>query len=60
VDSAGIRMAVFRDPGQAEQWLLNHTGAHKSRTKESRAATAPAAASTQTAAGYRNPAPPAS
>jgi hypothetical protein len=28
VDTAGIRMAVFKDPGQAEFWLKNHTGAH--------------------------------
>jgi hypothetical protein len=31
VDTAGIRMAVFKDPGQAEQWLMTHTGAHRAR-----------------------------
>jgi hypothetical protein len=29
VDTAGIRMAVFKDPGEAEYWLHNHTGAYK-------------------------------
>lgn len=29
VDTAGLRMAVFRDSGEAEFWLLNHTGAHQ-------------------------------
>ena len=29
VDTAGIRMAVFRDPAEAEFWLQNHTGAHQ-------------------------------
>jgi hypothetical protein len=29
VDTAGIRMAVFKDPAEAEFWLLNHTGAHR-------------------------------
>jgi hypothetical protein len=29
VDTAGIRMAVFKDVGQAEFWLQNHTGAYK-------------------------------
>ena len=29
VDTAGLRMAVFRDLGEAEFWLHNHTGAHK-------------------------------
>jgi hypothetical protein len=32
VDTAGIRMAVFKDAGMAEHWLHNHTGAHKIRT----------------------------
>src|SRR3954462_5711995 len=26
VDTAGIRMAVFKDPGEAELWLNHHTG----------------------------------
>jgi hypothetical protein len=60
VDTAGIRMAVFKDPAQAEHWLHTHTGAHKVRAKESRAANAPGAASGQTAAGYTRPTPPAS
>lgn len=29
VDTAGLRMAVFRDPAEAEYWLNHHTGAHK-------------------------------
>ena len=29
VDTAGLRMAVFKDAGEAEYWLNNHTGAHK-------------------------------
>jgi hypothetical protein len=29
VDTAGIRMAVFKDPGQAEVWLKTHTGAFR-------------------------------
>jgi hypothetical protein len=29
VDTAGLRMAVFREPTEAEFWLNNHTGAHK-------------------------------
>ena len=29
VDTAGLRMAVFRQPDEAEFWLMNHTGAHK-------------------------------
>src|SRR5687768_7726681 len=29
VDTAGLRMAVFRDPEQAEFWLRTHTGAHR-------------------------------
>jgi hypothetical protein len=29
VDTAGLRMAVFRDMAEAEFWLHNHTGAHK-------------------------------
>ena len=28
VDTAGLRMAVFKDAGQAETWLHTHTGAH--------------------------------
>jgi hypothetical protein len=28
VDTAGLRMAVFRDPEEAEFWLKTHTGAH--------------------------------
>jgi hypothetical protein len=31
VDTAGLRMAVFKDAGEAEYWLNNHTGAHKAR-----------------------------
>lgn len=34
VDTAGIRMAVFKDAGMAEHWLHTHTGAHKVRTRE--------------------------
>lgn len=29
VDTAGIRMAVFKDMAEAEYWLNNHTGAHR-------------------------------
>ncbi len=29
VDTAGLRMAVFRDAAEAEHWLNNHTGAHR-------------------------------
>lgn len=29
VDTAGLRMAVFRDPTEAEFWLRTHTGAFK-------------------------------
>jgi hypothetical protein len=29
VDTAGLRMAVFREPAEAEYWLSNHTGAHR-------------------------------
>ena len=29
VDTAGIRMAVFKNADEAEYWLHNHTGAHK-------------------------------
>lgn len=28
VDTAGLRMAVFRDPEEAEFWLRTHTDAH--------------------------------
>jgi hypothetical protein len=31
VDTAGIRMAVFKDPVEAEFWLHNHTGSHRAR-----------------------------
>ena len=34
VDTAGLRMAVFRDAGEAEYWLSHHTGAHRFSTKE--------------------------
>lgn len=34
VDTAGIRMAVFRDPAEAEFWLLNHTGSHRAGARE--------------------------
>lgn len=60
VDTAGIRMAVFKDAGQAEHWLHTHTGAHKAKTKESPAASARATSSSQKAAGYTRPTPPAS
>ena len=60
VDIAGIRMAVFKDPAQAEHWLHTHTGAHKIRTRESPAASGRASASGQKAAGYTRPTPPAS
>jgi hypothetical protein len=59
VDSAGIRIAVFKDPAQAEHWLLNRTGAQRAATA-SRAATAPDASSTRKAVGYKNQVPPAS
>lgn len=29
VDTAGIRMGVFKVPEQAEHWLRTHTGAHR-------------------------------
>ena len=29
VDTAGLRMAVFRDPEEAEHWLRTHTGAYQ-------------------------------
>jgi hypothetical protein len=29
VDTAGIRMGVFKDAEEAEFWLQNHTGAHR-------------------------------
>lgn len=29
VDTAGLRMAVFRSSAEAEFWLQNHTGAHR-------------------------------
>jgi hypothetical protein len=29
VDTAGLRMAVFRDPEEAELWLRTHTDAHR-------------------------------
>ena len=29
VDTAGLRMAVFKDVDEAEHWLHHHTGAHK-------------------------------
>lgn len=29
VDTAGLRMGVFREPAEAELWLQTHTGAHK-------------------------------
>lgn len=29
VDTAGLRMAVFRDPEEAELWLKTHTGAYR-------------------------------
>ena len=60
VDTAGIRMAVFKDPGQAEHWLSTHTGAHRLWTKESRVATERASASGQKAAGRTDQAPPPS
>lgn len=60
VDTAGIRMAVFKDPGAAEHWLLNHTGAHRLWSKESRAATERAASSTPTAPERTRSTPPPS
>ena len=58
VDTAGIRMAVFKDPGAAEHWLHNHTGAF--RATMSPVPTSQSSASTQTGAGYTRPTPPAS
>lgn len=50
VDTAGIRMAVFKDSGEAEFWLHNHTGAHKSRPlREFPSTTARGASSAQRA-----------
>ena len=60
VDTAGIRMAVFKDPAEAEYWLHNHTGAHKARTKEFPSASGPGASSGRTGAGHTRPTPPAS
>jgi hypothetical protein len=66
VDTAGIRMAVFKDPGQAEHWLLTHTGAFRAKAKsressrEYPAASAPAASSARTAAARTDQAPPPS
>ena len=34
VDTAGIRMAVFKDPGEAEHWLKTHTGAFRAGGRE--------------------------